>query len=488
MNPKFISRLLFAALFSITLSAQAADDGLRESLRGPLFEDATAALAAANKAKASVLTPETYREAAAIFQRAERAFDNGSDIDRVSETLEEATVLFGRAASTAPLVQEFVSAAFEARQDALRAEADTRVAEMWLEAETELYEATSRAEKGRESRVEKYAGEAEALFREAELAAIETALFTEIEVQIEKAKDLNARRWAPRSYDNAVGHLQRARTELAANRYDTDRPRGLANLALHYARHAQYIAVLADDIDDNDNSLENVLLDWETAIKRLGAHFDLPMYFDNGPDEVVRQIEASIVARDEDRAALKQALSESESKAIILQEELVAAQMHLRDNEAARARLDERMAMQERRARKLARVESYFTQEEAIVVRAKNQLIIRLSGLNFTSGSAVVEERHQPLLTKLQTALTEFPQTPIVIEGHTDSYGVDTDNLELSVERAESVAAYLLANMPLSSSNLSSVGYGETRPVANNETSDGRAKNRRIDVVLYPTW
>ena len=470
------------------LLTNASEDSLREALRGPLFEEAADALKRANQAKASVLTPETYREAAELYTRAERAFASGTDVDRIARTLTQATTIFERAASTAPTVQEFVSGAFEARQDALQVDAKSRASKLWVDAEEQLYEAASRAEKGRERGVQKFAENAEGLYRDAELAAIETALFTEIEAQIEIAKDLNANRWSPQSYGRAQAYLDEARKTLAANRYDTDKPRGLANESLHYAYHAQYIARLADDIDDRDTSLEAVLLEWEASISELGEHFDLPMYFDRGPAKVIGQIKASIQARDEDRESLKQALAASETRAQILSEELAAAQSNLRDNEAARARLDQRMAMQERRARTLARVENYFTPEEAVVVRAKNQLIVRLVGLGFTSGSAEVEARHGALLSKLEAALTEFPETPIVIEGHTDSYGVDTDNLALSIKRAESIAAYLLAAMPISSTQVSAVGFGETRPIANNETADGRAKNRRIDVVLYPTW
>ena len=76
----------------------------------------------------------------------------------------------------------------------------------------------------------------------------------------------------------------------------------------------------------------------------------------------------------------------------------------------------------------------------------------------------------------------------MTIEGHTDSYGADDTNLELSVRRAQSVADYLLEKDAVKSAHVSSVGFGETKPIANNETSDGRWKNRRIDVVIYPFW
>jgi outer membrane protein OmpA-like peptidoglycan-associated protein len=71
-----------------------------------------------------------------------------------------------------------------------------------------------------------------------------------------------------------------------------------------------------------------------------------------------------------------------------------------------------------------------------------------------------------------------------VVEGHTDSYGSDSANFILSQDRADAVRQFLIGNMGIDPERLSSIGYGETRPVATNETAEGRARNRRIDLVL----
>ena len=70
------------------------------------------------------------------------------------------------------------------------------------------------------------------------------------------------------------------------------------------------------------------------------------------------------------------------------------------------------------------------------------------------------------------------------MEGHTDSQGNDEFNRALSLRRAISVREYTLANMAMSADRIRSIGYGESRPIATNGTADGRAQNRRIDVVL----
>jgi outer membrane protein OmpA-like peptidoglycan-associated protein len=70
------------------------------------------------------------------------------------------------------------------------------------------------------------------------------------------------------------------------------------------------------------------------------------------------------------------------------------------------------------------------------------------------------------------------------VEGHTDSVGTAEKNLSFSTERAQSVAAYLAAKLKVPASQIPAQGYGSTHSVASNATVEGRAKNRRIDIVL----
>jgi len=113
-----------------------------------------------------------------------------------------------------------------------------------------------------------------------------------------------------------------------------------------------------------------------------------------------------------------------------------------------------------------------------------SDVVIRLNGMNFAVGSAQLRPENFALLTKLQRALREFPEHPIQVAGHTDSQGNPEVNQSLSERRAESVRQYLMANMAIPESQIMAIGYGETQPLASNETSEGRAKNRRIDVKI----
>ena len=111
---------------------------------------------------------------------------------------------------------------------------------------------------------------------------------------------------------------------------------------------------------------------------------------------------------------------------------------------------------------------------------------MRLVGLGFESGESTIDERYRPLLEKVRDAADVFPRSLIVIEGHTDSLGSDTANLALSRSRAEAVGAFLTAELGVAGFRTRAMGFGETRPIANNETAQGRARNRRIDVRIEP--
>jgi len=86
----------------------------------------------------------------------------------------------------------------------------------------------------------------------------------------------------------------------------------------------------------------------------------------------------------------------------------------------------------------------------------------------------------------LAAKLATYSKGRVVVEGHTDNVGSDADNQTLSVNRAQAVLAYLKIRPELSSFAFKAEGHGESRPTATNETEEGQAKNRRVDVVLVP--
>jgi len=131
-------------------------------------------------------------------------------------------------------------------------------------------------------------------------------------------------------------------------------------------------------------------------------------------------------------------------------------------------------------------VKKMFTPSEARVLRKEGNIIIRLTSIKFASGSSVISPKYFSVLTKVQNSIKKFPESHIVVEGHTDSDGKGDKNLSLSQRRADAVFQYLFANLDIERDQIYAVGFGETKPIASNETDAGKEKNRRIDIIIKP--
>ena len=109
--------------------------------------------------------------------------------------------------------------------------------------------------------------------------------------------------------------------------------------------------------------------------------------------------------------------------------------------------------------------------------------ILSLEGVNFDTAKAAIKPESRPILDNAVKVLNENPSVHVRVEGHTDSRGSDEYNMGLSQRRAESVVAYL-TEAGIDAVRLAPVGYGESAPVAPNDTKENMYKNRRVDLVV----
>jgi outer membrane protein OmpA-like peptidoglycan-associated protein len=113
----------------------------------------------------------------------------------------------------------------------------------------------------------------------------------------------------------------------------------------------------------------------------------------------------------------------------------------------------------------------------------KKRIILR--GVNFDFDKSDIRPDARPVLDEAVRVLKQEGDIRVAVGGHTDSVGTDQYNQRLSIRRANSVSEYLAAR-GISRSRLQVDGYGETRPVASNDTADGRAQNRRVELNVIP--
>jgi len=120
------------------------------------------------------------------------------------------------------------------------------------------------------------------------------------------------------------------------------------------------------------------------------------------------------------------------------------------------------------------------------VKRVGNDLMLTMpDDVTFDFNSAVLKPEFRPQLEKVAKTLTDYPSTFVDVYGHTDSIGSAEANQRLSEQRAQTVAN-ALTTMGVQSARIATRGYGYTMPVASNDTEEGRARNRRVEIRLSP--
>ncbi len=119
----------------------------------------------------------------------------------------------------------------------------------------------------------------------------------------------------------------------------------------------------------------------------------------------------------------------------------------------------------------------------ASIRRDARGTIVSLADILFDFDKATLRRDVEFNLVKISTILNQFSEMNVLVEGHTDAIGTDEYNLDLSKRRAQAVQDFLISQ-GVDAKRLSAEGYGESRPVADNETEEGRQKNRRVDLVI----
>lgn len=481
-----MTRIRFSLALTYLVVAVVASAQAPQDLRSTLFKDADQVLAAARAANAELLAPSTFTRGLEAYASAENDLARGRNMDRIRSALTSAAKAFGEARDAAEIASVTLAAVMKTRADANNANAATFATELWTKAADTFESAARRLESGDIRGARSRADEAEVLYRDAELTAIKAQYLSQTRALLAEADQARVPRVAPRTYERARSLLNQAERELNENRYDTDLPRSLAQQANYEARHAIFLAGLIDRLRSQDQSIEDLILSYEEPLTQISAAADKVAALDKGVEPVVNELVAYIEGLRDLAAQSARDLTDTRARVADLEEEIRDLDERLGGVSQERVALVQRLEAEARIREQFAAIEGMFSREEARVSREGNRMVIRLVGLTFQSGEDVVRPAYRQLLQKLKEAADVFPRSQIVIEGHTDSYGGDLNNLALSRRRAEAVGAYLTSEFSVPAFRISTVGYGETQPIANNETEQGRARNRRIDVIIEP--
>jgi OmpA-OmpF porin, OOP family len=458
----------------------------QQDLRDTLFVGADRARAAAISADAALLAPTAFGRGESAYANAESDLARGRNMDRIRSQLTAAADAYNEASGAAEIATVTLASLIKTRDDALAANAQTFASAEWAQAESEFNTTARRLESGDLRGARQRAERAEALFRDAELNAIKTQYLSQTRALLAQARDQRVPRLAPLTFARAEALLQQAERELSENRYDTDLPRSLAQEANYQARHAIFLAGEIQRIRDRGLSVEEIILAYEDPLTQIAAAADIVAALDRGVEPVVTELVRYIEDLRELHEESANDLGLARMRIGELEEELRSLDERLGGMSQERVALVQRIEADARVRQQFATIEDMFTRDEARASREGNTVVLRMVGLTFASGSASVDAAHRALLEKVRRAMDVFPRSQIVIEGHTDSHGSDEANMVLSRRRAEAVSEYLSSELAVPAFRISAIGYGETRPIASNETAQGRERNRRIDIRIEP--
>jgi outer membrane protein OmpA-like peptidoglycan-associated protein len=476
-----LSRLVvFLWLASGCTVAHAAQD--------PALSAFAAEIEKARNEQVDALAPSGFSEAVGSYQTAMKDAERSRNPQRVTTRVTEGRAILQKATIAASSVREQFAAVVKAREDAIAAQAPKLAGETWQRAAQRFNDAVIANERGNARNAQRFTAEAAVLMREAELIAIKGTVLNEARALIAQADAAKIPKFAPRSLQTAKKHLAEAEQEIQRNRYDLGIPRDLAAQSRYEARHALYLAQLVQKVrqeeDDDQAGIEALILSWEEPLTRIAKEMDFTPQYDAGMQQPMQDMLKYTQQLRNEREALKQELDHSNEQIASLNKELQQSESRLGGVSEERVALQRRVDSQERLRMDIAKVESSFSRDEARVVRQGEDLVISLLGIRFPSGRSTIDTASAPLMLKVSAALGLFPDASIVVEGHTDANGSDSTNLILSQDRADAVKQYLVSNFRVNPEKVSSIGYGEARPVATNDTPEGRARNRRIDVIL----
>jgi outer membrane protein OmpA-like peptidoglycan-associated protein len=354
----------------------------------------------------------------------------------------------------------------------------------------------------------------------------------EARLAVQDAKNASADQLAARDYDAALVHLRMAESTWDA-RKDAPASAHWARMAEATARLAQYRAEArsADEALRRESERKRqgelavrdaeiaalqararteaerraaeaearALAERRAAEERLAAQEASAREREQARADLEARLTAERAAAEREAAARSQAdrdraAAELEKTRAELEASRKAAEDAQRAAEAERQKLEEERKARDAHAADLARLqaEQQKTQEElrrtlsqlATVREEARGLIVTLPGnIYFDVNKSDVKPSMRARLTEIAKALATVPNQRVLVEGHTDSDGTSEYNLQLSRLRSASVRSLLIAG-GVAPERIESQGYGETKPVATNATTAGKAQNRRVEIVI----
>ena len=470
---KYTLLILFLSINSISYSQELS------SLK--CIEEMNKSANKAEKLSANILSSRNYEKA---LRYKERTSSSSRSVKYICQNAQRAKESYELASQISQLANIELKETIQRRSDAIKVESEKKYLKDWDKIERKFLQAIKSLENGNIKKAQELNTIASNEFSDIELKSIKDNYLFSARSKIILAKKEKADHFAPITLSEAILFLSRAESDLENQRYENQLARKNAELSIERSEHAIFLTKLIQSLDEDKLSIEQLIIQSEKNLEKISSSADIYPLMTNGYEPLTQSLSLFIDTLKRDKLYLEQDQKDNLIQIADMEEEIRNLDKMLGGATEEKERLIQSIEAQARVKEQFERVERIFNANEARVFRENNNVILRLIGITFESNESKVMTKNIPLLTKVEKAIDVYPNSEIIIEGHTDSQGDDQLNQNLSQKRADSIKQYMINAMLIPNFRIIATGYGETKPIANNETSLGRQKNRRIDIVI----
>ena len=472
--------LLFSVFFIVSACASAQMASNPTNNPEQWVSQLEADLADARSQDVNVLSPGLYDQAQSSLLTAKQALERGGKLSAIEKDVAEGNDSLKKAEEIAQVSRTILGETNNARTKALKVGAD-RLGEPYMAVERQYLKLTKSIENDNLSYAQKNALEVQGAFRKLEIMAIKKSALGNARKMMADADKAKLQKIAPSAYGVAETALNEAEIYAGQNPYE-------AEMISQKNLHAEFMARRLMAISESSKTFQSMTPESsaiyvENLFAQLGQALNTGDMRDKTVDAQLGTLAAAAGTMERNNLSLEKEKTNFQHEIAVLEQQLTGVQGVSQEQADAKNRLSAKSAFNEQ----FNTVQRYFDADEAEVYKQGGNLVIRLRGIKFPVGQATLTPENYTLLSKVQRAIQTFDQPKVTIEGHTDSSGSTQINHELSLKRAGAVKTYLVANKTLPENHIQAAGFGPDRPLAPNTTPEGRAINRRIDVLISPT-
>lgn len=408
-----------------------------------------------------VLSPDNYKDAEKHWEKAKTALQKDKDNEKILEEVGYSKAYLSEANTVAARSQSSLQDVMTAREAAMKARADQMYEKDFAKADDDFKGLSKDLENDKDApsanKVEKLQGK----YFDLQVKAMQKDRLGGVYSALEDAEKNRAKHYAPETYEQTKIKLGTAEKMIENNRSEPAAADQAVNDARISADKLAFVLAHAKESGGKDSEkLALALYDQQQAGKSLQSRLS-----------------------DEERAkaGLNSQLSDTRLQLRDTRSGLTAAQQRAQAVERENKGLESQVDFQ----RKIDEVRTRFSADEADVYQQGQNVVLRLKKVQFPTNKAELPTAASPTMDKVKAVIADLGANKVIVEGHTDSIGTEDVNKKLSEARAETVKQALAKDV--NGGMIESVGYGDTKPLTTNKTKEGRAQNRRVDIIITPS-